>query len=76
MSHQECYRHNEAYAEFLAGWDPAFYAKYTDALRPDRGEARVLDVGCGTGQVVGRLCQAGIEAWGVDVSEPNIVRAV
>jgi SAM-dependent methyltransferase len=76
MSHQESYRHNEAYAEFLAGWNPAFYAKYTDALRPDRGESRVLDVGCGAGQVVGRLCQDGIEAWGVDVSEPNIARAL
>ena len=26
MSHQETYRHNEAYAQFLAGWDAAFYA--------------------------------------------------
>jgi hypothetical protein len=25
MSHQDTYRHNEAYAEFLAGWDPNFY---------------------------------------------------
>ena len=34
MGHQESYyRQNEAYAEFLAGWDAAFYAKYADALR-------------------------------------------
>lgn len=75
MSHQETYRHNEAYAEFLANWDESFYAKYADTLRPERSGARVLDVGCGAGQVVGRLTQAGFEAYGVDVSEPNIERA-
>jgi hypothetical protein len=32
MSHQESYRHNEAYAEFLANWDAGFYAKYADTL--------------------------------------------
>jgi SAM-dependent methyltransferase len=75
MSHQETYRHNEAYAEFLANWDAAFYAKYADALRPEKPGARVLDVGCGVGQVVARLAEAGFEAFGVDVSEPNIARA-
>jgi SAM-dependent methyltransferase len=75
MSHQETYRHNEAYADFLANWDENFYAKYADTLRPDRAGARVLDVGCGAGQVVGRLTEAGFGAYGVDVSEPNIERA-
>jgi SAM-dependent methyltransferase len=75
MGHQETYLHNEAYAEFLASWDPAFYGKYTDTLKPSRQGARVLDVGCGAGQVVDRLTQAGFEAHGVDVSEPNIARA-
>ena len=75
MSHQESYRHNEAYAEFLENWDPNFYAKYTDTLRPAKPGARVLDVGCGVGQVVARLAEAGYEAHGVDVSEPNISRA-
>jgi SAM-dependent methyltransferase len=75
MSHQETYRHNEAYAEFLANWDANFYTQYVDFLRPGRPGARVLDVGCGAGQVVGRLTEAGCEAYGVDVSEPNIERA-
>jgi SAM-dependent methyltransferase len=75
MSHQETYRHNEAYAQFLAGWDAAFYAKYADTLKPSDPGARALDVGCGVGQVVARLAEAGFEAHGVDVSEPNIERA-
>ena len=75
MGHQETYRHNEAYAEFLANWDAGFYSKYTDFLRPAKTASRVLDVGCGAGQVVGQLTEAGFEAYGVDVSEPNIERA-
>ena len=75
MSHQETYRQNESYAEFLAGWDAGFYAKYADTLKPAKPGARALDVGCGVGQVVARLTEAGYEAYGVDVSEPNIDRA-
>src|SRR5947209_20426988 len=75
MSHQETYRQNEAYAQFLANWDAAFYAKYADTLKPEKSGSRVLDVGCGVGQVVARLTEAGFEAYGVDVSEPNIARA-
>jgi SAM-dependent methyltransferase len=75
MSHQETYRQNEAYAEFLANWDANFYAKYADALKPQKLGGRALDVGCGVAQVVGRLSAAGVEAYGVDVSEPNIERA-
>jgi SAM-dependent methyltransferase len=76
MGQQESYyRHNEAYAEFLANWDAGFYAKYADALKPARPGARALDVGCGVGQVVARLTEAGFEAHGVDVSGPNMERA-
>jgi SAM-dependent methyltransferase len=75
VSHQETYRHNQEYAQFLASWDANFYAKYADALKPDLQQGRALDVGCGTGQVVARLTEAGYEAYGVDVSEPNIEHA-
>ena len=75
MSHQDTYTHNQAYADFLAGWDENFYAKYADTLKPAVPGGRVLDVGCGVGQVVGRLMQAGYEAYGVDVSEPSIAKA-
>src|SRR5947209_9026058 len=75
MSHQETYRQNEAYAEFLASWDAGFYSKYADTLKPEKPGSRALDVGCGVGQVEARLTEAGCEAYGVDVSEPNIERA-
>lgn len=76
MAHQDSYyRQNEAYAEHLANWNPALYAKYADTLKPHKPGARVLDVGCGVGQVVARLTEAGFEAHGVDVSGPNIERA-
>ncbi len=77
MSHQDSYyRHNEAYAEFLANWDSRFYSKYTDALRPPSSGGRSLDVGCGVGQVIGKLTADGIEAHGVEISEPNLARAL
>jgi SAM-dependent methyltransferase len=75
MSHQESYRNNQAYAEFLSGWEDGFYAKYVDALAAAQSGARTLDVGCGVGQVVKLLTAKGYEAHGVDVSQPNIERA-
>lgn len=75
MSHQQTYAENEAYAKFLSTWESGFYAKYADAIKPVKAGGRVLDVGCGVGQVVGRLTADGYEAFGVDVSSPNIERA-
>lgn len=76
MSHQDSYyKNNEAYAEHLAAWNPQLYAKYADTLKPATPGARALDVGCGVGQVVARLNEASFEAYGVDVSQPNIERA-
>ena len=76
MSHQESYyKNNEAYAEHLAAWDANLYSKYAETLKPSQPGARALDVGCGVGQVVGRLDKSGFEAYGVDISQPNIERA-
>lgn len=80
MGHQESYQHNEDYAQFLQSWDEAFYAKYADTLlatpplTPGQ-PLRILDVGCGVGQVLKRLSDGGAEAHGVDVSNPNVERA-
>ena len=66
MNHQDTYRHNEAYAEFLAGWDAGFYAKYADTLRPARPAPARWTSGCGVGQVVARLTSGrvrGATAW-------------
>jgi SAM-dependent methyltransferase len=75
MGHQASYQNNQAYADFLSGWDEGFYAKYADTLGAAKPGARVLDVGCGVGQVVKLLTAKGFEAHGVDVSRPNIERA-
>lgn len=72
---QNYYRENEEYANFLDGWDSGFYAKYADTLCPDEPGGKALDVGCGVGQVVQRLMDAGHEAHGVEVSGPNMEKA-
>ena len=72
---QNYYRENEEYADFLEGWDPAFYAKYANTLCPDEPAGKALDVGCGVGQVVKRLMELGYKAHGVEVSGPSIEKA-
>ena len=74
-SHLDRVRDDTAYAEILANWDAAFYAKFTAALRPEVTGGRVLDVGCGVGQVVAQLAADGVDAWGVDVAEANIAKS-
>lgn len=74
-SHLNEVRDDLSYADILANWDAAFYSKFTRTLRPARPGARVLDIGCGVGQVVAHLTREGFEAHGVDVAEANIARA-
>lgn len=74
-SHLDKVRDDDAYADLLAAWDAGFYEKFTRTLRPGRPGGRVLDVGCGVGQVVAALAREGFEAHGVDVASANIDRA-
>ncbi len=74
-SHLDRVRDDVAYSDILANWDAGFYAKFTRTLRPSAPGARVLDVGCGVGQVVATLAADAFDAWGVDVAEANIVRS-
>jgi SAM-dependent methyltransferase len=74
-SHLHSIRDDRSYADVLAGWDPTFYRKYADTLTPPHPGDRVLDVGCGVGQVVAELRRRGAEAYGVDVAQANIDRA-
>ena len=75
MSHVESYRTNDAYAAFLEDWDPSFFAKYVDHLAEHQAGGKILDVGCGVGQVVKALRDRKLDAQGVDVSKPNIRKA-
>ncbi|HTI73010.1 MAG TPA: class I SAM-dependent methyltransferase [Candidatus Limnocylindria bacterium] len=74
-SHLDHVRNDAAYADILAGWDAGFYSKYTRSMKPSTMGGRVLDIGCGVGQVVACLSAEGFEAHGVDVAPPNIERA-
>ena len=87
--HLDFYRKNPAYARRLREDDPrhfqslpqlgaprSFREKYERALcRNQAPGAKILDVGCGVGQVVHSLFEAGFAAHGVEVSEENLAFA-
>ncbi len=75
MSHAAFYSANADYAAFLAGQDEGFFRKYVAALKPEDLGGAILDVGCGVGQVVGRLAADGFAARGVDICAPAVERA-
>ena len=85
--HLDFYKKNRTYSETLRDSDPrqfqslprvggsaSFHGKYEKALIAGVPKA-ILDVGCGVGQVVRSLAEAGFEAHGVEVSETNLVVA-
>ncbi len=66
-------------------WDAAFYdqrhsyvyqygADLVPLLAPQAGE-RILDAGCGTGQLTARIAEAGAEVYGIDHSVEMIDKA-
>jgi SAM-dependent methyltransferase len=84
--HLDFYRKNKRYAEALRDADPRhfqslpqlsparpFREKYERALQS--AGPKILDVGCGVGQVVRSLAEAGFAAHGVEVSEENLALA-
>ena len=57
----------------------AAYPQLITCLRTHSGEIsgkRVLDVGCGSGDLVGILCELGADACGIDVSPAQVERGV
>src|SRR5262249_60744761 len=58
------------------GWTPGAPVESFDGPAFDgRAPGPVLDVGCGTGRVLLRLLEAGIDADGIDNSAPMLARA-
>jgi ubiquinone/menaquinone biosynthesis C-methylase UbiE len=71
------------YDDFSAGYErergAGGYHRLVDdlemqVLRPFVDGARVLEVGCGTGLILGRLAERAAGAWGLDLS-PGMLRA-
>jgi SAM-dependent methyltransferase len=87
--HSDFYKKNRTYAERLRDRDPrefqslpsvcsasSFHEKYIQALGAARiPESVIVDVGCGAGQVVRALTDAGLQGHGVDVSEESVAIA-
>jgi len=71
---KEYYESCEEYYITLEKKGMEHYKKYIDFLMPENGN-KVLDVGCGTGQVVHYLSKLGFEAYGVDISPIAIQKA-
>ncbi len=69
----------------MTAWDPALYQgkhafvweygkELVELLAPRSGE-RILDVGCGTGQLTAQIAASGAEATGIDSSPAMIAEA-
>src|SRR3954447_22483867 len=69
----------------MSQWDPALYQSshsfvwehgrgLVELLAPKPGE-RVLDIGCGTGQLTAEIASAGAEVTGLDNSATMIAQA-
>jgi SAM-dependent methyltransferase len=72
MAHESMVRNLAAQAEALWPQEEPIFARH-----PPREGARVLDVGCGTGEITARLLERfpGASAVGVDLEEPHLDRA-
>ena len=65
---------NEGWREYQKGLDEYIHPKFSQALKiasPTRGE-RVLDVGCGRGELIYYCAKIGARALGIDYSKAAI----
>ncbi len=74
-THWKSYSHDDAYSQRLDEHPPNLLSKYIRALKFGAGDGRVLDIGCGVGQVVSTLRTEGVEAVGMDVAITSLARA-
>ncbi len=71
VDHVNYYKNNYKYTERLNKSDIGFYQKYLKHIL-NLVPKKVLDVGCGAGQVVNFLSKNGVDAYGVEVSESSV----
>lgn len=67
-------RTSQDYARYRPGYPPSFYERIT-SLGVGLPNQRVIDLGCGTGNVARELARRGCEVTGVDSSERQIAEA-
>lgn len=67
------YHNNFRYSEFLDQGSVEGFSLYIDEIlsRTAKGD-KILDVGCGTGIVVNKLVECGLDGYGVEVSKTSI----
>lgn len=71
------YSSSRAYLEQLKSHDVSVYAKYLSKIfRHVKKGARILDVGCGTGQVCNFLQGRGYNVTGIDISPLFVKEAI
>ncbi len=64
------------YRRYEADVDSQVYGDLAGVVSSFLAGGNVLDVGCGLGFLVRRLCERGYNAWGIDPSEYAIQNSV
>lgn len=72
-SHEEYYKNNLVYSNFLEQQSYASFKKYADFVaKYCKNSGFFLDVGCGTGIILDLLSSTNIHAMGIDISATSI----
>lgn len=72
----DAYENRQYFCEYMGGWElskrKSLYPKYAHAVKLARKYChpirRILDIGCGRGELVNYYCSQGVEAIGIDYS--------